>query len=373
MRKQKITIIGCAGVPGNYGGFETLAHHLVLNFMHTFKTYVYCSKSNYSKNERISEWEGAQLIYLPFKANGIQSVIYDIISILHAVFFADVLLVLGVSGSIVLPVVKLLSNKKIIVNIDGLEWKRDKWNGFARNFLKFSEKIAVQFADEIIADNVVIQKYVKEEYGKEATYIAYGADHVERTEVTEESRKQYPFLQKDYAFTVCRIEPENNIEMILEAFAASPKQNYVIVGNWENSEYGKKIKLKFNSFVNVIILDPIYDIRKLNLLRTNCAFYIHGHSAGGTNPSLVEAMFAELPVICFDINYNRSTTQQKALYFSDANDLIKILNNITNRQLKPIAEDMKKMANLNYTWGKITEQYAQLLEYTKTLVHSPTI
>lgn len=84
-------------------------------------------------------------------------------------------------------------------------------------------------------------------------------------------------------------------------------------------------------------------------------------------------MFAELPVICFDINYNRSTTQQKALYFSDANDLIKILNNITNRQLKPIAEDMKKMANLNYTWGKITEQYAQLLEYTKTLVHSPTI
>ena len=129
---------------------------------------------------------------------------------------------------------------------------------------------------------------------------------------------QFPFLSENYAFKVCRIEPENNVHLILEAFYKYPLLNIVLVGNWNNSVYGKQLKLQFESFENIYLLEPIYDQNILNQLRSNCYLYIHGHSAGGTNPSLVEAMYLELPIIAYDINYNRETTSNKALYFKDS-------------------------------------------------------
>ena len=121
---KKVAIIGTAGVPARYGGFETLVHQLVGQLNKEFKLYVYCSNTYYKKEERIKHWNGARLFYLPFNSNGAQSIVYDIISILHALFYADTLIVLGVSGGILIPLVKIFTRKKIIINIDGLEWRR---------------------------------------------------------------------------------------------------------------------------------------------------------------------------------------------------------------------------------------------------------
>ncbi|MDE3251012.1 MAG: DUF1972 domain-containing protein, partial [Bacteroidota bacterium] len=127
MKKKRIAIIGTVGVPAKYGGFETLAEHLVRQMGEEFDITVYCTKKKYRAEERQKTYLGAKLVYLPMDANGIWSIIYDCISIFHALFSADVLLVLGVSGGFMLPFVRRFTTKKLIVSIDGIEWKRDKW------------------------------------------------------------------------------------------------------------------------------------------------------------------------------------------------------------------------------------------------------
>ncbi|WP_252371300.1 DUF1972 domain-containing protein, partial [Escherichia coli] len=195
-----------------------------------------------------------------------------------------VVLVLGVSGAVVLPIVKLFSRAKIITNIDGLEWKRDKWRKLARCFLKFSEFLAVKYSDVVITDNQAISDYVLEEYGNTSSVIAYGGDHSLITSAVNLPKYSAPFY-----LTICRIEPENNIHIILEAFSQT-NHNLKLIGNWHSSIYGKELFEKYSRFSNIELIHPIYELEKLYVLRETCCGYIHGHSAGGTNPSLVEAM-----------------------------------------------------------------------------------
>ncbi len=145
---RKIAIIGTAGIPANYGGFETLAEYLTQQLGGALDLTVFCSSKNYPKKQ-VSH-NNARLLYIPLNGNGIQSIFYDIFSMLRALFFADTFLILGVSGCIALPFIRFICRKHIVVNIDGLEWKRDKWSSFAKWFLKFSEKMAVKFSDEVI-------------------------------------------------------------------------------------------------------------------------------------------------------------------------------------------------------------------------------
>ena len=365
--KAKMGVIGTVGVPAKYGGFETLAHQLVLNLGHHFDFTVYSSGKAYPKEERVNEWEGAKVVYLPLKANGFQSIFYDIISMIHAILYCDVLLVLGVSGCTFLPILKLFSQKKVIVNVDGLEWRRAKWSGWAQRFLMFSEKIAVRFADEIITDNAAIQKYVVDKYDISPRLIEYGADHVAPVELQPEHLEKYPFLKGEYAFKVCRIEPENNIQLVLEAFARYDKMPLVIVGNWDHNYFGREIRKLYRQYDNLHLLDPIYDQAELNILRSNCSLYVHGHSAGGTNPSLVEAMYLQLPILAFDVIYNRITTQQRCLYFKSAEDIITTLERLPAIDLDQMAYGLKWIANHKYTWNRIANCYRQAAESTERL------
>ncbi len=358
---KKIAIIGTAGVPGRYGGFETLAHHLVTNLNTKFQFHVYNSQKVYEKNERPPYWQGARIHYLPFKANGIQSIIYDIISVIHAIFYADVLLILGVSGGIIIPFVRLFTNRKIIVNIDGMEWRREKWGAWVKRFLKFSELLAVKYSHADVADNEAIKRYTSIYYKTLSHQIEYGADHVQNNTVNKALMKKYPFMGKPYAFKVARIEPENNIHMILRSFANLPKKNIVMVGNWNSNEYGKEMLKKYKDFKNIFLLDPVYDQEELDQIRSNCYVYIHGHSAGGTNPSLVEAMYLELPIVSFDVSYNRSTTDNEAIYYKDTDELTAIIENTTFNRYKSVAERMKHIANRKYTWGIVSRKYANII------------
>ncbi len=355
---MKIAIIGTVGLPAKYGGFESLAEYLTKHLGSTFDITVYCSSAFYKK--KLKNYNGAQLKYIPLNANGAQSILYDIISIFHAIFYADVLLILGVSGCVVLPLVKLISSKKIIVNIDGLEWKRAKWGKAAKWFLKYSEKLSVQYADTIIADNKVIQDYVWDRYQVKSELIAYGADHTSNEALSKEVLNQFSFLNEKYAFKVCRIEPENNVHIILEAFSECPGLTLVMVGNWENSRYGSQLKQRYTVFKNIHLINPIYDQNILNQIRSNCYVYIHGHSAGGTNPSLVEAMYLGLPIISYGAQYNIETTANKAIYFNDKIELIKIVNSLKTDVLKVVAKDLQQLAIEKYTWEIISKQYASL-------------
>lgn len=360
MKNKKIAIIGTVGVPANYGGFETLAENLVRyhDATHINDTLtVYCSSKSYAA--RTPAYLSAHLTYLPLNANGVQSIPYDIWSLLSAVWNRhDVILLLGVSGAIVLPLVRIFSSARIVTNIDGIEWRREKWQGIAGKFLHFSEKMAVRFSHEVISDNDAIAEYVKNAYGLDSHVIAYGGDHaiaVESVSVDELG------LPNSYAFSVCRIEPENNVHIILDAFSRIPSHALVLVGNWGYSVYGHALKEQYGSFSNLFLLDPIYDLAKLKSLRSSASFVIHGHSAGGTNPSLVEAMHFGKPVIAFDCNYNRSTTEGKAFFFKCGEDLIQLMDAMDAGKACSVGGDMFEIAVRKYTWNIVAQQYFALL------------
>ncbi|MBB1194030.1 glycosyl transferase [Flavobacterium sp. SOK18b] len=362
MDKKKIAIIGTVGLPAKYGGFETLADHLVTHLFEKYDFTVYCSKNKYTKEERIQTYKGAALKYIPLDANGVQSIPYDTLSILHALLKNDVLLVLGVAGAWILPFVRLFTNKKIIISIDGIEWKRDKWSLFAKLYLWWAEKLAVKYSHIDISDNESIQDYTALRYETLSRVIEYGADHTLKVKPEEVDFIKYPFLKQKYAVKVCRIEPENNVHLVLDAFVKTSRMPLVLVGNWNNSEYGKQLKEKYAKSNNIFLFDPIYNQREIDLIRGNAAMYIHGHSAGGTNPSLVEAMYLGLPVITFNVSYNNTTTENKAIYFSTSDELLELLNTVSATTLENLRKEMKSIAMRRYTWSTISRQYELLIK-----------
>ncbi|SCZ67273.1 DUF1972 domain-containing protein [Thiohalomonas denitrificans] len=357
---KSIAILGTVGLPAQYGGFETLVENLVHYREHSAASdvlTVYCSSRSYP--ERTPEYLTARLKYIPLQANGVQSIPYDFLSLVSAVWNRnDVILLLGVSGAIALPLVRLVSSARVVTNIDGKEWRREKWRGLAKKFLRFSERIAVRYSHEVISDNAAIADYVKDTYGVNSHVIAYGGDHavaVDAVPVDEYS------LPDKYAFSVCRIEPENNVHIIVEAFSAQETIALVLVGNWENSDYGRDLRHRYQAFNNLYLLDPIYDLGKLKTLRSKAAVYLHGHSAGGTNPSLVEAMHFGVPIIAFDCDFNRSTTEDRALYFSDVESLRHQIITLDDAVSEKVGKDMVEIAQRRYTWAKVAEQYFALL------------
>ncbi|MEY0289605.1 DUF1972 domain-containing protein [Providencia rettgeri] len=348
-----ISIVGTVGLPACYGGFESLIENLTKNSSGDIKYKVFCS-SQFFKN-KINAYNNADLIYIPLNANGIQSIFYDIISLIKTLFYKnDVTLILGVSGCLFLPFYKFFSKAKVITNIDGLEWKRDKWGAVAKWFLKRSEYFAVKYSDIIISDNQAIADYVNQSYNLSSEVIAYGGDHAIISNHIENT-----IPTGDYYLSICRIEPENNISLILESFSAS-KRKIKFIGNWKNSVYGQCLYKEYSQYENIELIDPIYDISTLYNYRINCKAYIHGHSAGGTNPSLVEAMHIGRPILAFDCDFNRYSTDNKALYFSNDNSLLKLIEDTDDNMLVSNSEKMKEIAIEKYTWSKIATQYESL-------------
>ena len=259
------------------------------------------------------------------------------------------------------PFLRWFTRKKIIVNIDGLEWRRQKWSPLAKRFLRWSERLAVRFSHADVADNDQIKRYTAIQYKTLSHMIAYGGDHTQRVALSRETKAQYPFTQKPYAFKVCRIEPENNIHEVLAAFEQCEDMPLVLVGNWQASAYGQQLLEKYRRVPNLHLLPPIYDQRALDELRSNCFVYIHGHSAGGTNPSLVEAMYLGLPVLAFDVSYNRSTTDNQAFYFKNAQDLSKQLQHWHYRDFRANGNRMVALAQKRYTWAIVAGKYKRLV------------
>lgn len=355
-----IAILGTVGIPASYGGFETLVENLVLHHqIQSREEYltVYCSSNSYSVNPNF--YLGARLRYIHLNANGISSIPYDIVSLVSAMWHRnDVILLLGVSGAIALPLVRLLSRARIVTNVDGVEWKREKWKGAARWFLRLSERMAVRYSHEVVADNAGIADHIMQSYGRKAHVIAYGGDHALQT-----PSKPFvgPVLPSLYALALCRIEPENNVAMILDAFASSTTVPLVFVGNWNNSSFGRELRERYANHARLYLFDPIYDVGVLRTLRGNAAIYVHGHSAGGTNPSLVEMMHFGLPILAYDCIFNRCTTDHKARFFEDAESLRNALEILGTGEAVRIGDDMRLIAQDRYTWNAVGRMYFEIL------------
>lgn len=361
---MKIAIIGTVGVPGRYGGFETLAENLVHYHARNEKSAsltVWCSSID--TTERLAKFSSSDLRYVGLRANGIQSIPYDAICLWQAIRSGhNRIILLGVSGALVLPLVRLFSRARVLTNIDGIEWKRKKWNGLARAILKASEWAAVKFSHGIIADNEAIAEHVHNTYRTSCHVIAYGGDHaVARFNEPTNQNRHLLGLPLSYALALCRIEPENNIHTILDGWTRVDTP-LVVVGNWSNSNYGRDLKDRFKDHPNLHLLDPIYDPSHLQALRKRAWLYVHGHSAGGTNPSLVEMMHFAIPILAYDCSFNRYSTENKAHYFETPSDLVREVRGLTPQISVRIGRCMQEIAQRRYTWDYIGDAYFTLLE-----------
>lgn len=357
---MKIAILGTVGVPGRYGGFETLAENLAryhnITGQHAGLT-VWCSAKDNA--EHPARFESADLRYLGLRANGVQSILYDALSLWQAARSGyDCILLLGVSGALVLPLIRLISRARIITNIDGFEWKRDKWKGLARMVLRTSEWAGVRFSHEVIADNEAIAAYVSDNYGSDCHVIAYGGDHALHHAGEVEAPEGLP---DSYALALCRIEPENNVHVILEALDGLGTP-LVFVGNWENSAYGRALKAQYGERPNLFLFAPIYDPDVLYAVRERASVYLHGHSAGGTNPSLVEMMHFGIPVLAHGCTFNRYSTEDKARYFETAVELAEHMRSLDPDAAAQIGSKMREIAQRKYTWDQIGKAYFDLLD-----------
>lgn len=355
-KKKQVALIGSVGVPANYGGFESLVENIIGdNCSENIDYTVYCSTKAYSEKQKI--YKGAKLKYLPFKANGIQAIIYDAVSIFNALKHADVLVVLGITSCFLLPFIKIFSKKKIIVNVDGLCFLRDKFSYFQKLYLRKSLNITIKYADVIIADNKAIQEFIKDNFNKSATLIEYGGDHALSDNLVNENKiiDEYSIDKGNYAFSLCRIEPENNVHVTLEAFKQTGKK-LVFIGNWEKNEYGRKLYVEYSKYNNISLIKPIYDTNILSVFRNNASMYIHGHSVGGTNPSLVEMMFFNVPIISYDVIFNRYATEDKAHYYKTIDELKLLLNKEVDF-FRENAKEMNSIASRRYLWSIISSKY----------------
>jgi len=357
---EKVAIVGTVGVPGRYGGFETLAENLV-RYHHDNelpgKLIVYCSGCHYT--DRPAQFLGSDLRYIPLRANGVQSILYDSWSMIDArLRGCGVVVCLGSSAGVMLPIFRIFSAARVVSNVDGMEWRRGKWSWFARALLKFLEWLTVRCSHVVIADNECVARYIERRYRRGCELIEYGGDHA--TRAIGDGLQDFD-LPDSYALGLCRIEPENNVALILQAFSKADAGDLVFVGNWLSSEYGRSLYTEYSKLHNIRLLGPVFDGRSLRKIRDNARIYIHGHSAGGTNPSLVEMMHFGIPIVAHDNEFNRATTEGRATYFRDASELRQRLVQLDRGDLEDVGPAMNEIALRRYTWGRIGRLYFDLI------------
>ncbi|MEP6388355.1 MAG: DUF1972 domain-containing protein [Halioglobus sp.] len=354
---MKVAIVGTVGVPAQYGGFETLAENLVIR-LSDVDFIVYCS----SKNASVIpfEYENTERVFWRISANGISSILYDLLSIFHSLTRGvDAILILGVSGAIAIPIVRAICpNVQLVTNIDGIEWKREKWGRVARVVLRSMEFFAVRFSNIVVSDNQGISDYVRDKYSRESHTIAYGGDQIFQRPNTEGPPIFAGIPDVPFALSICRIERENNVSMILSAFAES-NVHLVFIGNWKSTEYGRSLLRKYKAYGKMSLIDPIYDLGCLLEYRQRCCMYVHGHSAGGTNPSLVEAMHVGKEILAFNCLYNKYTLNGFGSFFSTAEELKKLLTNASPEQI--VDFKMQQYAQRAYSWYSISQSYRRIL------------
>ena len=362
---KKVALIGTNGVPAHYGGIETLAEYLTRDLNEDYDLYCYCSKT--PKEKRQEYYHNTKLIYIPLKANGWQSIFYDGWTILRSLCKHDVLAILGCSCP---PAMffKVFTKKKILLNAIGGK-ETEKVRGlklFGRIEVavkKWMEGIQARYADVVIVDNAANVEVFEKKHKVKAVLAEYGGDHAIAEPITPEMLEKYPFLSGKYDVTVSRAQEDMNIHMVIDAYKQVPERTVVIVSNWQKSEYGQSLYAEnAGKYPNIILLNAIYNQKELNTIRSNAALYLHTHSMCGTAPSLVEAMYLGLPVICFKVPTNLETTEHKSIYFETVPVLVDALHDLNDATIDQLKKDMKEIANRRYYWERISGIYKECID-----------
>ncbi len=362
-KDKVLRVLGTRGIPASHGGFETFAEYLSLYLVEKgWKVIVYCQEDG--EGEVFEDiWQGVHRVRIPIKKQGAAgTIIFDWISTRHAAKSSELVLTLGYNTAIFCA---LLRVKKIpnVINMDGIEWKRQKWGIIAKTWFYLNERAGCWLGNHLVADHPEIKKHLATRVNpNKITTIAYGAEKLSNLE--SDVLNDYGLLPDGYMTLIARPEPENSILEVIEGFSEKSRGcKLVVLGNYEpeKNSYHKKVIEAASS--EVVFLGAIYDKKILNALRFFSLAYIHGHQVGGTNPSLIEAMGASNPVLAHDNKFNRWVLADGGRYFSDADSLSKLVTSVLDNSA--LRSEMKNAVVLRYesefTWKKILKKYEDML------------
>ncbi len=357
-RRIKIGIIGSRGIPNNYGGFEECAQQIGVRLVKMGHAVWVYNSHNHPYAEK--EFEGVEIIhkYDPEPRLGtFGQFIYDFNCVIDArQRDFEVILMLGYTSSSIWQRLSLLPRKpQIITNMDGLEWKRNKYSPRVKTFLRKAEKWAALRSQLLIADSLEIENYLERKYRAEAVHIAYGAKVFKNPD--PEALSTYNVSPFEYNLVVARLEPENNLEIILKGVQQSITEKItLVVGNHE-TPYGEKLKARFKDS-RIRFVQGIFEKEKMNNLRYHAHLYFHGHSVGGTNPSLLEAMACRCVVVAHRNPFNLEVLGKDGNYFIDERDVANALDHLERNgvQKQRISNNLNKIKE-RYNWKLIAEQY----------------
>lgn len=360
---MKIGILGTRGIPNRYGGFEQFAEYLSLGLVQRGHEVCVYNSSLHPYQER--NWRDVHIIHCYDPEDKIGTAgqfIYDLNCIRDARGRDfDILLQLGYTSSSIWA--KLLPGMPLIVtNMDGLEWKRSKYGNAVKKFLSYAERWAVKSADVLVADSKGIQDYLMKRFQKQSVFIPYGAETLE--ESNPKALEPWNVVPQEYYMLIARMEPENNIEVILEGYErANDNRPFLVVGNAGNT-FGLRMQSRFRETAKIRFTGAIYDAKQLDQLRHFARLYFHGHSVGGTNPSLLEAMGAGALIAAHDNPFNRSVLEGEAFYFEGPEDIAGIIDQcdrMGDRRQQWTAANRQKIVE-HYRWDQIIDAYAELFK-----------
>jgi len=313
-----VVILGTRGIPNKYGGFERLVEVLAPYLAERgHAVTVICEGESEESLESTDMWRGVRRLFIPTGSGAFSTLSYDLRSFAR-VREGSVALICGY-GTAVFQLFLWKRGVPHCVNMDGIEWRRAKWGGIAKLWLRLNEIIATKLSDELVADHPEIQRYLSESLRARSTMIPYGAGVNEAINPGERTDAILSRSQKEaYFLLVARPEPENQVHVILGAYKASRRRApFWVIGDFSRTQYGRALMVQHPE---VEFLGPIYSGGVLNDLRRNCLLYFHGHSVGGTNPSLIEAMAAGSLICAHDNVYNRWVLDAGGVYFKTADD-----------------------------------------------------
>ena len=361
---KNLIITGIRGIPAAHGGFETFAENLALFLKKGgWNVTVYCQSST-EKHSVVSTslWRGVNLIHIPVSGTGAAATIkFDYLSVVDASKKQCLVLTLGYNTALFNLILRFRGIKNLI-NMDGIEWKRDKWRWYEKLWLYFNERLGCLIGNHLIADHPEIKEHLSTRVkSSKITMIPYGARSVDNSDST--FLKDFGLENLDYCIVIARPEPENSLLEIVRAFSMKKRcQKLVVLGKYDMEDKYHRSVLSAASD-DVIFLGAIYDHASLDALRHRACLYIHGHTVGGTNPSLIEALGAAQPVLAHNNKFNRWVAGPSAKFFDDEHSCANQLDVILNSPviLKKMSIGSKKRFDSMFTWDQVLDGYEQLL------------
>jgi len=364
---MRIALIGTRGVPAHYGGFETAVEEVGRRLVaRGHDVTVYCRRQPGESAASAGDYLGMRLVHLPaMRRKSLETLSHTGLSMLHLLRHggADAAIVFNAANAVFLPLL-WVRRLPTATHVDGLEWRRAKWGPVGQRYYRLAEALSVRWSDALIADARGISDYYAEEFGADTAEIAYGAPLLESP--GSDMLAELGLTPGTYHLVVARFEPENHVDIAIEGYArSSARHPLVVVGSAPYpGAHQRRIDDLAGQHDGVRLLGGIWDQEQLDQLYANALTYVHGHSVGGTNPSLLRAMGAGTAVVAYDVNFNRDVLGPDGRFFADAAELATRLDEAeaSPESAESAGDRLAERAGAVYTWDAVAEAYETLCE-----------